>query len=143
MYLLLTRWWDMRLEHNVTWLWEKWADRWNVCLKRKEILLVLYYINKNWNEKNYCWRCIILTRIEMKRSFAHAVLYWWDLVPFYQRISRIIFKICFTRRCLPNRVIKRTYFGNFTLSHTHFVDQNRWANVGLDHWINNMSMEES
>ena len=38
---------------------------------------------------------------ETKRSIAHAVLYWQELIPFYQRLFRIIFKICFSRSCLP------------------------------------------
>ena len=67
------------------WLWEEWADRRNICLKWKQVpLLILYYIDKNW-------------------------------YPFYQRISRLIFKICFSKSCfLPSGVIKWTCFGNFT-----------------------------
>ena len=40
LHLLLTWWWDMILEHNAAW--------WNLCQKWKEILLMLYYIDKNW-----------------------------------------------------------------------------------------------
>ena len=39
-------------------------------------------------------------------SIAHAVLYWKKLIPFYQRISRIFLKICFSRSCLPSRATK-------------------------------------
>ena len=41
--------WDMRLKHDMVWLWEEQADNRNVCLKRKEVLLILYYMDKN------CW----------------------------------------------------------------------------------------
>ena len=47
-HLLLTWWWDIRLEHDVVWLWEEQAGSKNVCLKQKEALLMLYYIDKNW-----------------------------------------------------------------------------------------------
>ena len=42
-----------------------------------------------------------------KRSIAYAVLYWSELIPFYQWISRIILKTCFSRSCLPSRVTKQ------------------------------------
>ena len=48
LHLLLTRWWDMRLKHDVTWLWEEQADSWNVCQ----------------NKKKYCSRCITWMRID-------------------------------------------------------------------------------
>ena len=51
LYLLLTRWWDMRLKHDVAWLWEEKADSINMCLKRNELWLMLYYIDKDW----YCF----------------------------------------------------------------------------------------
>ena len=38
----------MRLEHDVAWLWEEQADSRNLCLKQKEVLLILYYTDKNW-----------------------------------------------------------------------------------------------
>ena len=41
--------WDMKFEHDVEWLWEEWAGSSNMCLKGKEVLLVLYYIDKNWH----------------------------------------------------------------------------------------------
>ena len=37
----------MRLEHDVVRPWEEQADSRNVCLKRKEVLLMLYLIEKN------------------------------------------------------------------------------------------------
>ena len=37
----------MRFEHDVAWLWEERADSRNVCLKLKEVSLILYYIDKN------------------------------------------------------------------------------------------------
>ena len=48
LHLLLTQWWDMRLKHDVAWLWEEWADNRKVCLK--------------W--KKHCSCCIILIRID-------------------------------------------------------------------------------
>ena len=48
LYLLLTRWWDMRLKHDVVWLWEEQEDSINICLKRNELWLMLYYIDKDW-----------------------------------------------------------------------------------------------
>ena len=45
--LLLTRWWDMRLMHDVAWLWEEQADSRNLCR----------------NKKKYCSCCITLIRI--------------------------------------------------------------------------------
>ena len=45
--------WDLRHgdddEHDVASLWEERADSRNVCLKQKEVLLMLYYINENWS----------------------------------------------------------------------------------------------
>ena len=46
--LLLTRWWDMRLKHDLVWLWEEQADSRNLC----------------WNKKKYCSCCITLIRID-------------------------------------------------------------------------------
>ena len=45
---MLTQWRGTRLEHDVEWLREEQAHIRNVCLKRKEVLLMLYYIDKNW-----------------------------------------------------------------------------------------------
>ena len=58
------------------------------------------------------------------------------MIPFYPRISRIIFKICFSRSCWPSWATKQVYFGNFTHPQTHFdtVLQNRRASVRLHHW---------
>ena len=39
----------MRLKHDVAWLWEEQADSSNMCLEGKEVLLMLYYIDKNWH----------------------------------------------------------------------------------------------
>ena len=39
----------MRLGHDAAWLWEERTDSRNVCLKRKEVLIMLCYIYKNWN----------------------------------------------------------------------------------------------
>ena len=50
------------------------------------------------------------------------------MIPFYQRISRIIFKICFSRKCSPSWTTKQTYFGNFT--HLPLVAQNSWVRQG-------------
>ena len=38
----------MRLKHYVARLWEEQADNRNACPKRKEVLLMMYYIDKNW-----------------------------------------------------------------------------------------------
>ena len=51
---------------------------------------------------------------ETKRRIAHAVLFWWELIPLYQRITRIIFRVCVSS-------FKQKYFGNFTCRQTHFV----------------------
>ena len=48
LHILLTRWWDMRLKHDVAWLWEEQADSRNVCR----------------NKKKYCSYCITLIRID-------------------------------------------------------------------------------
>ena len=48
LHLLLTRWWDMRLKHNVAWPWEEEADSRNVCR----------------NEKKYCSCCITMIEID-------------------------------------------------------------------------------
>ena len=56
------------------------------------------------NKKRYCLCCIKLIRIDT----------------FYQKISRIIFKICFSRSCSPSWATKQTYFGNFTCLQIHF-----------------------
>ena len=40
--------WEMILEHNVAWFWKERADSRNVCVKRNKVLLMLYYIDKNW-----------------------------------------------------------------------------------------------
>ena len=39
----------MRLEDDVAWLWEERADSSYMCLKGKEVLIMLYYIDKNWH----------------------------------------------------------------------------------------------
>ena len=49
-------------------------------------------------------------------------------MPFYQRISRTNFKFCFSRSCLPSRVTKQTYFGNFTCLQLHFGCPKLWGN---------------
>ena len=64
-----------------------------------------------------CLCCIILLRI----------------IPFYQWISRIIFKICFSKSCLPSWATKQTYFGKFTYHRHTLVDQNCQASVRLHH----------
>ena len=43
------------------------------------------------------------------------------MIPCYQRISRIIFKICFSRSWLRISVTKQTNLGNFTHLQTHFA----------------------
>ena len=48
-------------------------------------------------------------------------------MPFDQRISRTNFKICFSRSCLPSRVTKQTYFGNFTCLQSHFGSLKPWG----------------
>ena len=51
-----------------------------------------------------------------KQSITHAE----ELMSFYQRISRVIFKICISKSYLPSWATKHTYFGNFTCPQTHF-----------------------
>ena len=53
---------------------------------------------------------------ETKRSIAHAVLYWLELIPFYQSLTRTIFKICFSGSCSLSRATKQTYFGHLFYS---------------------------
>ena len=45
LHLLLT-WWDMRLKHDMAWLWEEQADGRNMCWNEKKYCS--YYIDKNW-----------------------------------------------------------------------------------------------
>ena len=58
--------------------------------------------------------------VKQKEWIAHAVLYWQELISFYKRISRIIFKIWFSRSWLPIRATKQAYFENFTCLQTRF-----------------------
>ena len=37
----------MRLKYGVARPWKEQADSRNVCMKQKEVLLMLYYIDKN------------------------------------------------------------------------------------------------
>ena len=39
----------MRLKHDMAWLWEERADGRDMYLKGKQVLLMLYYIDKNWH----------------------------------------------------------------------------------------------
>ena len=56
------------------------------------------------------------------------------MIPFYQRISRTNFKICFSRSCSPSWVTKQTYFLEILLACRHtLVAQNSRANVKLHH----------
>ena len=90
---LLMRWWDMRLEHDVddvAWSWEEEADSRTF----------------SYNETKY-----------YSSYTAHAV---WKLIPFYQNIFRIIFKIFFSKCCSLSRPTKQTYFVDFTYLLTHF-----------------------
>ena len=43
------------------------------------------------------------------------------MIPFYQRISRIIFENCFSRSCSPSWATKQTYFAYFTCPQTHWL----------------------
>ena len=52
------------------------------------------------------------------------------MIPFYERLSRLIFKICFSRSCSPCRATKQTY-GNFTPTEKHFGRPNHWASLRL------------
>ena len=60
------------------------------------------------------------------------------MIPFYQRISTIIFRICFSRSCSPSWATKQTYFRNFTQPQTHFGTQNHQVGVKLHHWVPNV-----
>ena len=82
--------WDSSM--SVAWLWEERADSSNMCLKGKEVLLML------------------LIRIATIKKYSKN----------YQRISGIIFKIWFSRSCSPSYRTKQTCFGNFTCPQTHF-----------------------
>ena len=48
LHLFLTQWWDMRLKHDLAWLWEEQGDSRNVCR----------------NKKKYSSCCITLIRID-------------------------------------------------------------------------------
>ena len=39
----------MRLKDDVAWFWEERADSSKMCLEEKEVLFLLYYIDKNWH----------------------------------------------------------------------------------------------
>ena len=100
LHLLLTWWWGMRLKHDVAWL------------------LCAFIVNSIMRHETQAWCGMTLrgtSRLqkrvpEMKRSIAHAVLHWSELIPLYQRISIIIFKVCFSRICLPSRATKQTFW---------------------------------
>ena len=65
---------------------------------------------------------------ETKRSIAHPVLYWQELIPFNQRTCRIIFKMCFSRSCMPSQVARHIFKVLLTHRHT-LVTQNCQASV--------------
>ena len=48
LHLLLTRWWDMRLKHDVAWLWEEQADSRNECQNKKKYCSCCITWIKNW-----------------------------------------------------------------------------------------------
>ena len=70
---------------------------------------------------------------EMKRSIAHAVLYWQELIPYYQSLSRVISKICFSRSCSPSQVAKQTFFRILLTCRHTLVTQNCRVSVRLHH----------
>ena len=59
LHLLLTQWWDMRLKHDVAWLWEEQPESRNVCQ----------------NEKKYCSFRITLIRIDTILSNWYHYIY--------------------------------------------------------------------
>ena len=59
LHLLLTRWWDMRLKHDVAWLWEEQADSRNMCQ----------------NKKKYCLCCIILIKTDTILSSISKIIF--------------------------------------------------------------------
>ena len=75
--------------------------------------------------------------IVLLSNIAHAVLYWLELIPFYQRISWIIFKICFSRSCSPSRVTRHILEILLACRHT-LIAQNRGMSVSLHYWRNLM-----
>ena len=75
---------------------------------------------------------------ETKRSIAHPVLYWQELIPFNQRTCRIIFKMCFSRSCMPSQVTRHILEVLLTHRHT-LVTQNCQASVTLHHCILNLN----
>ena len=75
---------------------------------------------------------------ETKRSIAHPVLYWQELIPFNQRTCRIIFKMCFSRSCIPSQVTRHILEVLLTHRHT-LVTQNCQASVTLHHCILNLN----
>ena len=104
MHVLLTRWWGLRLDHDAVWLWEDRPGSRKLCLKRKVVLLMLYYIDKNL---------------------------------FYQSLSRIIFKICFSRSCSPSWATKQTFWKLYSPADTFWLPKTVWPVLRLHHCQNN------
>ena len=103
---------------------------------------IAFIVNLKMRHKTRAWCGVTLIETsrqqkrvpEMKRSIAHALLYWWELIPFYQRISRIFFKICFWRSSSPVWGPSR-HILEILLARRHtLVAQNRRVSVRLHHW---------
>ena len=97
------------------------------------------------SQENICARVSFLIKLQLLdllivllNSITHAVLYWQELIPFYQRLSGKKFKICFSRSFSPSWVEQtRPNIHNLEIllafRHT-LVAQNRGASVRLGHW---------
>ena len=81
LHLLLTQWWDMRLKHDVAWLWQEQAESRNVCQ----------------NEKKYCSFRITLIRIDTILSN------WYHYI--YNNIQNELF-----RKLLTQSATKQTFW---------------------------------
>ena len=72
--------------------------------------------------------------IVILNSIGHGVLHWWELIPFYQRISRITFEFVFQKVACTVREPNRHIF-EILLQRRHIlVAQNCRVSVKLHHW---------
>ena len=92
LHLLLTQWWDMRLKHDVAWLWEVQADSRNVCRSKKK----------------YCSWCITMIRIDTISS-----------KNIYNNFQNLLFSKLLTQlndqTCFGNFTCLQTFFGHSKL----------------------------
>ena len=123
---------------------QKQYPRWKVLYKK-----LFLEISQN-SQENICARVSFLIKLQLLdllivllNSITHAVLYWQELIPFYQKISGKKFKVCFTRSFSPSLVAQtRPNSHNLEILlafRQSLVAQNRGASVRLHHWRNLMA----